>query len=157
VVREERPDVVVSYTPDGTYGHPDHVKAHRVTRAALRLLLREGWQPAKTCWHAVPRSLARLVRERLGPRTHSAMREVGVPDSRISTEVDVRDVLDRKRAAVAAHVSQCPADPLAAMVGQVLAAMDGFEHFVRAGGRVEATGRETDLFDGIRPAAELAS
>src|ERR1700687_2244797 len=32
-LREERPDVVVTYTPDGTYWHPDHVKAYQTTLA----------------------------------------------------------------------------------------------------------------------------
>ncbi|HEY4028221.1 MAG TPA: PIG-L family deacetylase, partial [Candidatus Dormibacteraeota bacterium] len=35
VLREEQPDVVVTYTPDGTYGHPDHIKAHHTTLAGL--------------------------------------------------------------------------------------------------------------------------
>jgi LmbE family N-acetylglucosaminyl deacetylase len=30
-----RPEVVVTYGPDGFYGHPDHIQAHRVTLAAL--------------------------------------------------------------------------------------------------------------------------
>src|SRR5437868_236159 len=41
-VREERPDVVVTYAEDGVYGHPDHIKAHYVTNAALDLLEKEG-------------------------------------------------------------------------------------------------------------------
>lgn len=38
VVRELRPDVVVTYDEHGGYGHPDHVQAHRATRRALQLL-----------------------------------------------------------------------------------------------------------------------
>ena len=38
VVRELRPDVVVTYDEHGGYGHPDHVQTHRVTRSALALL-----------------------------------------------------------------------------------------------------------------------
>jgi len=41
-IREERPDVVVTYAEDGVYGHADHIKAHQVTNAALDLLEREG-------------------------------------------------------------------------------------------------------------------
>jgi LmbE family N-acetylglucosaminyl deacetylase len=149
LLREERPEVVVTYSADGTYGHPDHVKAHSVTAAALETLRRDGWQPAKAYWHAVPRTWARRVRDRLGSRAHDAMREVGVPDREITTEVDVRHLLDRKRAAVAAHVSQIPRDPLSAMVGQVMVAMGGFEHFVRGGGYLRVERREKDLFAGI--------
>ena len=38
VMREVRPDVVVTYDAHGGYGHPDHVQTHRVTRRALELL-----------------------------------------------------------------------------------------------------------------------
>jgi LmbE family N-acetylglucosaminyl deacetylase len=61
------------------------------------------------------------------------MRSVGTPDDEITTRIDVRTVLARKRAAVAAHVSQNPPDLMTAMTGQVLEAMGGFEHFVSAG------------------------
>ena len=37
-IRTQRPDVVVTYEPGGLYGHPDHIKAHEVTIAALDLL-----------------------------------------------------------------------------------------------------------------------
>jgi len=122
----EQPDTVVTYGPDGTYGHPDHVKAHQATRAALDVLRREGWCPARTLWHAVCRSSV----ERLGPLAHPAVRAVGIPDGEITTCVDVRPVLQRKRAAVAAHVSQNPPDLMTAITGQFLEAMGGFEHFV---------------------------
>src|SRR3984893_13029743 len=45
ILREERPDVVVTYDADGTYGHPDHIKAHLTTNAALDLLDQESWTP----------------------------------------------------------------------------------------------------------------
>ncbi|MBC9821819.1 N-acetyl-1-D-myo-inositol-2-amino-2-deoxy-alpha-D-glucopyranoside deacetylase [Terrabacter sp. MAHUQ-38] len=38
LVRELRPDVVVTYDEHGGYGHPDHIQTHRVTRRALQLL-----------------------------------------------------------------------------------------------------------------------
>jgi N-acetyl-1-D-myo-inositol-2-amino-2-deoxy-alpha-D-glucopyranoside deacetylase len=37
VMREVRPDAVVTYDPNGGYGHPDHVHAHRVTMRAAEL------------------------------------------------------------------------------------------------------------------------
>ena len=35
VIREVRPQVVVTYDPNGDYGHPDHIMAHRVAMAAV--------------------------------------------------------------------------------------------------------------------------
>ena len=64
LMREERPDVVVTYTADGTYWHPDHLKAHRTTLAALDLLRDEGWAPAKLYLHAVPRSAVEGIERR---------------------------------------------------------------------------------------------
>jgi N-acetyl-1-D-myo-inositol-2-amino-2-deoxy-alpha-D-glucopyranoside deacetylase len=40
-LEELRPDVVLTYDPEGGYRHPDHVQAHRVTVAALASLPRE--------------------------------------------------------------------------------------------------------------------
>lgn len=37
LIRELRPDLVVTYEPGGGYGHPDHVRAHEVTMRAVAL------------------------------------------------------------------------------------------------------------------------
>ena len=44
VIREVRPQVVVSYDENGFYGHPDHIQAHRVARRAFELGRRAGDQ-----------------------------------------------------------------------------------------------------------------
>jgi len=155
LLREERPDVVVTYTSDGTYGHPDHVKAHHATVAALDLLEREeGWRPAKLYLSAVPRS----TMERFAARAREAgmdtsrweqgsIRIPGIPDEEITTVVDVRDLVDRKRAAFAAHTSQNdPNGPLATMAGQVYVAAFGTEHFVLARGALAEERPERSLF-----------
>ncbi len=36
-IRRMRPDVVVSYAPDGGYGHPDHMRTHELTLRAIEL------------------------------------------------------------------------------------------------------------------------
>src|ERR671936_608432 len=56
-LREERPAVVVTYGEDGIYGHPDHIKAHHVTNAALDILEREGSPVRKLYYTAIPRSM----------------------------------------------------------------------------------------------------
>jgi N-acetyl-1-D-myo-inositol-2-amino-2-deoxy-alpha-D-glucopyranoside deacetylase len=37
VIREVRPQVLITYDPDGGYGHPDHIQAHRVAMRAAEL------------------------------------------------------------------------------------------------------------------------
>ncbi len=152
LLREERPDVVVTYTSDGTYGHPDHVKAHHVTVAALDRLEREGWQPAKFYLHAVPASLVKAMRERFAELDigSAAMRIAGTPDEEITTRIDVRDLTGSKREAFAAHVSQNdPDSPFQTMAGQVFEAAFGTETYVLARGALDERKPEADLFAGI--------
>jgi LmbE family N-acetylglucosaminyl deacetylase len=152
LLREERPAVVVTYDPGGTYGHPDHIKAHRVTVAALDKLAAEGWEPMKLYFHAIPRSLVEQLAERwresgLPP---SSIQISGVPDEQITTTIDVRDLADRKRDAFAAHVSQNnPDDPLQTMGRQMFESAFGSESFVLARGQLKAGGSESDLFEGV--------
>jgi LmbE family N-acetylglucosaminyl deacetylase len=155
VLREERPDVVVTYTSDGTYGHPDHVKAHHTTLAALDALERsEGWRPAKAYLHAVPRSLIRQMAERAREMgidlPAGGIRIEGIPDEEITTVVDVRDLADRKRASFAAHVSQNdPDSPFATMAAQIFEGAFGTEHFVLARGAPGEERPERSLFVGV--------
>ncbi len=110
ILREERPEVVVTYDPTGTYFHPDHVKAHHVTNAALDLLKAEGWEPRKLYWYGIPRSYIEMMRERMTaagqPSPFGETPEMGVPDERLTTIVDVSSYVDRKRDAFRAHLSQ---------------------------------------------------
>ncbi|MEU8838575.1 N-acetyl-1-D-myo-inositol-2-amino-2-deoxy-alpha-D-glucopyranoside deacetylase [Streptomyces roseus] len=65
VIREVRPQVLVTYDPDGGYGHPDHIQAHRVAmrgaelaaEAAYRPDLGDPWRIGKVYWNRVPRSV----------------------------------------------------------------------------------------------------
>jgi LmbE family N-acetylglucosaminyl deacetylase len=154
IVREERPDVVVTYTPDGTYGHPDHIKAHHTTIATLDLLAEEGWSPAKAYLHAVPRSFVEQIRERMQEMGRegdgNGFRIGGIPDEEITTIVDVRDLVDRKRASFAAHVSQNdPDSPFASMAQNIFVAAFGTERFVLARGALGEPRPEHDLFVGV--------
>jgi LmbE family N-acetylglucosaminyl deacetylase len=154
VLREEQPDVVVTYTPDGTYGHPDHIKAHHTTLAGLDVLERGGGRPAKLYLHAIPRSFIRQMRERAremgGDASMAAIRIEGIPDEEITTAVDVSDLLDRKLASFAAHVSQnAPNSPFRTMAAQILVAAFGTERFILARGPLGEERPEQSLFSGL--------
>ncbi|MFE5768191.1 N-acetyl-1-D-myo-inositol-2-amino-2-deoxy-alpha-D-glucopyranoside deacetylase [Streptomyces sp. NPDC056485] len=65
VIREVRPQVLVTYDPDGGYGHPDHIQAHRVAMRGAELAaepsyrrdLGDPWRIGKIYWNRVPRSV----------------------------------------------------------------------------------------------------
>ncbi len=67
VIREVRPQVMVTYDQFGNYGHPDHIQAHRVAMYAAQLAavpsyrrdLGEPWDIAKIYWGAMSESRMR--------------------------------------------------------------------------------------------------
>jgi N-acetyl-1-D-myo-inositol-2-amino-2-deoxy-alpha-D-glucopyranoside deacetylase len=160
VIRETRPQVVVSYDPNGDYGHPDHIMAHRVAAAAV------AGAPeivAKFYWTATPRSMLRRGFEALKATgssyfTVDTVEELpfGVEDDVITTLVDARAFASAKLAALGAHATQISVDgpffALSNMLGREVLAV---EHFRLAKGELgpdlDADGRETDLFSGIAP------
>jgi len=170
VVREVRPQVVVTYDENGGYGHPDHIQAHRVTVAAFDAAgdsgyapeLGEPWQAAKLYWTAVPRSLLQAAIDQLKAAGHEDFFAVdsaddlpfGVPDDVVTTEVDAGNHLEAKLAAMRAHRTQIAVDgPFFALSNMVGQRAFGVEHYVLARGErgpgVTPAGREDDLFAGL--------
>jgi N-acetyl-1-D-myo-inositol-2-amino-2-deoxy-alpha-D-glucopyranoside deacetylase len=161
VLRRERPHVVVSDDDNGSYGHPDHVQAHRVTAAALDAAADPGYAPelgrpwtvAKVYWTAMPRStVQRLVDQGIWEIQDDLP---GVPDEQIAARVDGRGYLAAKIAALTAHRSQVNMrEGLFATVAQ--APEFALEHFrLVRGERGPGDGGEhaweDDLFAGLSP------
>ncbi len=103
LLADEHADLLLSYDPQGGYGHRDHVRVHQVGARAAQLA------GVRVVEATVPRErvarfarlllLLRLVtRHRLGE-----MRGYGMPRSAITHRVDVRRYAAQKRAALAAH------------------------------------------------------
>jgi len=172
VVREERPQVVVSYDVNGSYGHPDHVMAHRVAQAAFwaagdpKRFPEAGapWTPAKLYEAVISRSqmerFAEAMREGDGegptPEEEQRMRErtmrYALPDELITTVIDVADFSDEKRRAVMAHRTQMGPDSRFARIPEDKAReLWGHERFRRVAGPFAPgpDGREDDLFAGL--------
>ena len=154
ILRVERPDVVVTYDPMGTYGHPDHIKAHDVTVAALDILKSEGWEPAKFYEHAIPASGMRIMAERMkeagrpNPFENSTL--VGIPDEEITTNVDVREYSKRKSDAFKAHRSQNSPDSFFLNTpDEMVREIFGMEAYVLRRGKLGGDGRETDIWSGM--------
>jgi len=120
LLRDRRPAVVVTYEPEGGYGHPDHVQAHRVTMRAVELAAEAGWTVPCVLWAALDaRELRRGYRECAGlsaaagglalPDPDGPLPTAAVPDGEIDVDVLVRPVLARIVAAMAAHETQVQA------------------------------------------------
>ncbi len=93
-IRQLRPSVVVTYAADGGYGHPDHVRAHELTMAALR----EAAAPAALPGWSVPAVYAIVSDRPERPLAEGAQRFAVAGD------------LAAKTAAMAAHRTQITVD-----------------------------------------------
>ena len=153
LIRRYQPDVVVTYDDNGCYGHPDHIQAHRITMAAVDLAGSE----AKVYWSVLPRSVmedvgARMREAGIGPDMSEIeeMPEMGLPDEEITTWIEVRDVIDQKYDALAAHGSQSDGAFFLDLGRDFFAQVMGTEAFLRVRDTTGAALPEKDLFAGLR-------
>jgi N-acetyl-1-D-myo-inositol-2-amino-2-deoxy-alpha-D-glucopyranoside deacetylase len=163
IVRELRPQVLVTYDENGGYGHPDHIQAHRVAVQAFEKAgdasyapeAGEAWQPSRLYYTAMPKSMIQAAIDHLkesGDTNFFAVDSAdelpfAVADELIDVAVDARDFLDHKVGAMRAHATQIAVDgPFFALSNNIGQKAMGVEHFVQA--RPGRTGGErgTDLF-----------
>jgi LmbE family N-acetylglucosaminyl deacetylase len=152
-----RPQVVVTYDATGPYQHPDHVHAARAAAdaatgtgipAKLYFTAMRGsdWQKV---WQAL-RDAGIEVPERR-PADPEFMRQMAETERRITTTIDIRPVLARKRDALLAHVSQIQDSWFSKIPPDVAEGAFGRESFIRASDSTGAPVPEDDLFAGLRP------
>jgi N-acetyl-1-D-myo-inositol-2-amino-2-deoxy-alpha-D-glucopyranoside deacetylase len=170
IVREVRPQVLITYDENGAYGHPDHIQAHRVAMSAYDAAADPGydaagdpWQIAKVYWTAVPRSVLQAgidaVRRAGDTTTFMGIERAEelpftVPDEVVTAQVDAREKLDAKLGAMRAHATQISVDgPFFALSNNIGQEAMGIEYFQLARGQAGPThaenGWETDLFAGL--------
>ncbi len=172
VVRETRPQVVVTYDENGGYGHPDHIQAHRVAMGAVEAAadpayrpdLGGPWSVAKVYWCCIPRSVLQQGIDAMAAAGDDSFFEgvtsadelpFGVPDEDVTAAVDGRAFAAQKDAAMRAHPTQIMVDgPFFALSNNLGLEILGVEYYrlVRGerGPRGSApNGWEDDLFAGI--------
>jgi LmbE family N-acetylglucosaminyl deacetylase len=162
LMKTYQPDVVVTYDPNGFYGHPDHIQAHRITMAAAAAT----GIPAKVYWTTVPRSsmarfgevlrelgeeLPQLPPDQATSEADAPSMEIGLPDEQITTFVDTTAYGDVKFASLAAHASQGENIFFLKMGVETFTELMGVEAFVRVVDTTDAPVPEADLFAGLRP------
>lgn len=166
VIREVRPQVLVTYDDNGDYGHPDHIMAHRVATAAVQAAADPSygtaapWQVTKFYWTAVPKSVLRMGVEALKDSpVNFGVASVddlpfGVDDQLVTTTIDGSGHGAAKMAALAAHRTQISVDgvffALSNMLGREILATEHFRLVCgELGAQRDADGRECDLFAGL--------
>lgn len=150
LLREEGADVLTVYDDHGGYGHPDHVQVHRVGIRAAELAGTRRVYESTMNRDYIQELLKRRVDELpdSGDAPSAAeMDDFGSPAAIITTSVDVRDYVERKRASMAAHASQITPDSFfLAMPIEAFREAFGMEWFIR---RDRRDAREEWLFDDL--------
>jgi N-acetyl-1-D-myo-inositol-2-amino-2-deoxy-alpha-D-glucopyranoside deacetylase len=169
VVREIRPQVLVTYDENGGYGHPDHIQAHRVAMRAAELAADPAfapghgaaWEIAKIYWTAMPESVladgVRALKEAGGASGFVAVESVddlpfGTEDSLVTTGIDGSAYMEDKREGMHAYPTQISMEQgffaLSNSIGMEFSAHE-FYQLVKGVAERSDTELEKDLFAGL--------
>jgi len=176
IIREFKPQVVVTYDENGGYPHPDHIKTHDVTMFAVEAAAHaeqypeagEPWQVQKVYYDrgfnpTKINALADALRAR-DPESH-LLEEVermlgwmGTKPDTATTHVPCGDFFEVRDAALKAHASQVPPDSsFFFWTLDLQREAWPFEDYELVSSRVPTTTPENDLFAGISETGEPAS
>jgi LmbE family N-acetylglucosaminyl deacetylase len=161
-IRRLRPHVVMTFGPDGVYGHPDHIAIAQFTTAATVVAGTSGGTGGQAhavsklyymAWSETVWTLYQQAFTTLGSQVDGVQRSaVAWPDWAITTIVDARDYWEIVWRAVSCHESQVTTyERLKTLTPEDHQTIWGRQCFYRVfstvnGGRA----RETDLFEGLR-------
>jgi N-acetyl-1-D-myo-inositol-2-amino-2-deoxy-alpha-D-glucopyranoside deacetylase len=162
IMREVRPQVLVTYDPNGFYGHPDHIQAHRVAMRAAELATAEGFGPAKIYWTAMPKSVLEAGLLAFADSSDNPFAGTdqadelpfGTPDAQIAARIDGTEQHAAKEAAMRAHATQIPDNSwLYSIASNFGGEFMGVEYYTLAAGAKGPGsgpyGWEGDLFAGL--------
>lgn len=162
IIREVRPHVILTYNERGTYGHPDHIMANRITQRAFHVSADPGynngknhqpWQTAKLYYTALPlermRKIHQMALER-GEKPTMDPEFMGTPEESITTTIDVEEFLPKKFEALLCHQSQIgPQSFFRRIPRERLNEFYRYEHYVCVHGCNAEGHKEKDLFKGL--------
>ncbi len=168
VVREQKPQVMVTFDAWGGYGHPDHIQIHKAALMAFWMAgdarifpeqLTNGlqaWTPQKLYFNVWPRSrYARFAEylEREGKEIPEWLANFGAratPEDVISTRIEVAEFAKLKLESLQCHASQLGPNTIFRQIPQELwLDMVKQETMILAESRTGRVSDETDLFEGI--------
>lgn len=133
ILREARPDVVVTFGPEGVTGHADHVAVGAAADAAFAAARSAGAEGFHRLLHvSIPQSsmdrFNELLRERgmdpIDPTQEFQPR--GVPDDTIGVIVDCSSVYERKLEALRRHRTQAELEDVPFEMWQEILAREAF-------------------------------
>lgn len=137
-IQDLRPQVLLTWPPDGLSGHPDHVAVSHWTALAFEWAAALGPDAPAALYHlAVPRSVVQAL---------GLAHLYAIPDEAVTLTVDVTAVWEQKLAAIRCHRTQINSSPILAAPEEKQRLFLGREHFRRAQARLEDDFSQQYLF-----------
>jgi len=162
-IRRIKPQVVVTFPPDGAYGHPDHIALSQFTNGALVCAADESFkdgQPphrvSKLYYMVDSMDIVQAANEAFGGISMEVdgvtRHQIGWMDWQITTILDNHNYMDKVQKAIQCHKSQLSGyGPIAQWSVEELSRVFGTGHFYRAFSLVNGGRKvEKDLFEGLR-------
>jgi len=164
-IRRIKPQVVVTFGPDGAYGHPDHIALSQFTNGALVCAADQNFIDAEVqSPHRVLKFYYMVDSVDIVGATNEAFggismdvdgvtrHHVGWQDWQITTQLDNRAWMEKVQKAIQCHKSQLPGyGPISEWSLDDLVKIFGIGHFYRSYSLVNSGRKvETDLFEGLR-------
>ena len=164
IIREVKPQVLITYDEFGGYGHPDHIKAHRVAMRASELAADPNvgtgaaWEIPNIYWNTMPRSVIEAAMKKLAEKGESFFGTNNIdelpfvkPDELTHAVIDGVEFVDKKLAALAEHKTQLSMDaPFFALSDDLGKNIWGYEYYTQVKGvrsaNVNEKGLAVDLF-----------
>lgn len=104
-MKEEKPDIVITFNREGGSKHPDHVQISKATTLAFQAYAKKIKKHVCLYYTATPRHfLQKLYKE--GIQYTGFGKAKGIPKSQITTAIDITHTLDIKLAALHCHKTQ---------------------------------------------------
>lgn len=158
IIRERRPDIVITHDPSGGYGHPDHRAMSRHTTAAYRQDVGEGGildgRAALLYYVCFPRSnFQRMWRKMVElditpPFASRDIESVGTPDDEVTTVLELSHWVDIKIESLNCHRTQIdPNGPFAQLPAEMTREIMGKEYYTLV--LPEGLGTDGDLLAGF--------
>ena len=168
LIRELKPDVVLTFDPIGGYKHPDHIHIHNATvlafdkadDASFHPEAGAPFQPRGLYFQVFPRWFLKMMTRlmpifgkdpaRFGRNSDINLKELAEVDFPIHVRLDIREVAEIKHEAAICHSSQGGGQMRRGLMGFITKVFGEHEDYMRAYPPVEENfQRKQDLFEGV--------
>lgn len=167
IMREMKPEIVMTFDPIGGYMHPDHIAAHKATIAAFELAGNESYKtkkldpfkPSKLYFHTFPHNFLKLIvrlmpifgkdPKQFGKNKDIDLSAITSMNFPINARINYRKYAALREKASACHASQGGDKQSGYFVTWVMRIFSSMETYMRGYPKISGGKIEKDLFEGL--------